>query len=87
MTLDNVAVHASKLTLRDRWALYLDLIRWSRPQGWLLLEHGYDQAEAVCLLLAQHGFSEVQSRVDLAGITRCSGGRWPGHADLQQTAG
>lgn len=57
------------------------------PQGWLLLEHGYDQAEAVCLLLAQHGFSEVQSRVDLAGITRCSGGRWPGHADLQQTAG
>ncbi|TDP81044.1 4-hydroxybenzoate polyprenyltransferase [Aquabacterium commune] len=27
----------SPLTLRDRWALYLDLIRWSRPQGWLLL--------------------------------------------------
>ena len=25
------------LTLRDRWSLYLDLIRWSRPQGWLLL--------------------------------------------------
>lgn len=22
---------------RERWALYLDLIRWSRPQGWLLL--------------------------------------------------
>jgi len=28
---------APALTLRDRWALYLDLIRWSRPQGWLLL--------------------------------------------------
>jgi 4-hydroxybenzoate polyprenyltransferase len=25
------------LTLRDRCSLYLDLIRWSRPQGWLLL--------------------------------------------------
>lgn len=25
------------LTWRDRWALYLDLIRWNRPQGWLLL--------------------------------------------------
>lgn len=25
------------LTLRDRWSLYLDLIRWNRPQGWLLL--------------------------------------------------
>lgn len=24
------------LTLRDRWSLYLDLIRWNRPQGWLL---------------------------------------------------
>ncbi|MGQ0599852.1 4-hydroxybenzoate octaprenyltransferase [Aquabacterium sp.] len=25
------------LTLRDRWSLYLDLVRWNRPQGWLLL--------------------------------------------------
>lgn len=25
------------LSLRERWALYLDLIRWNRPQGWLLL--------------------------------------------------
>ena len=28
---------AATLTLRDRWSLYLDLIRWDRPQGWLLL--------------------------------------------------
>ncbi len=28
---------AASLTLRDRWSLYLDLIRWDRPQGWLLL--------------------------------------------------
>lgn len=48
------------------------------PQGWLLLEHGYDQAPAVCHLLAQRGFTDVQSRADLAGIARCSGGRWPG---------
>ncbi len=47
------------------------------PQGWLLLEHGYDQAGAVCTLLAQHGFVQVQSRLDLAGIERCSGGQWP----------
>jgi len=43
---------------------------------WLLLEHGYDQAEAVRQLLAQQGFSETQSRDDLAGIARCSGGIW-----------
>lgn len=48
------------------------------PGGWLLLEHGYDQAEAVCALLAQARFAQVQSRLDLAGIARCSGGLWVG---------
>jgi release factor glutamine methyltransferase len=53
--------------------------------GWLLLEHGYDQAQAVCDLLRGAGFTEVQSRPDLAGIARCSGGRWPGRG-LTETA-
>jgi release factor glutamine methyltransferase len=44
--------------------------------GWLLLEHGYDQSLVVCALLQAKGFTEVQSRHDLAGIARCSGGRW-----------
>ena len=47
------------------------------PGGWLLLEHGYDQAGRVRELLAQRGFESVRSRPDLAGIERCSGGRWP----------
>jgi release factor glutamine methyltransferase len=46
------------------------------PGGWLLLEHGWDQAPAVRGLLAGAGFREVQSRKDLAGIERCSGGSW-----------
>jgi len=50
------------------------------PGGWLLLEHGYDQATAVRALLAGAGFAEVQSRRDIAGIERCSGGRWPAQA-------
>ncbi|HJV59988.1 MAG TPA: peptide chain release factor N(5)-glutamine methyltransferase [Albitalea sp.] len=45
------------------------------PGGWLLLEHGHDQAPAVRALLAQAGFVDLQSRADLAGIERCSGGR------------
>ncbi|WP_418122402.1 peptide chain release factor N(5)-glutamine methyltransferase [Variovorax sp. 160MFSha2.1] len=44
--------------------------------GWLLLEHGHDQAPAVRELIAARGFAEVQSRDDLAGIQRCSGGIW-----------
>ena len=48
------------------------------PGGWLLLEHGWDQADAVQTLLRAAGFGAVQSRKDLAGIVRCSGGQWPG---------
>lgn len=47
------------------------------PGGWLLLEHGHDQAAAVRALLRQQGFEQVGSRTDLAGIERCSGGTWP----------
>ncbi len=46
------------------------------PGGWLLLEHGYDQATAVRGLLCERGFAQVRSRQDLAGIERCSGGQW-----------
>ena len=45
--------------------------------GWLLLEHGFDQAEAVRALLTQAGFTQVQSHADLAGHARCSGGQKP----------
>ncbi|MBX3586510.1 MAG: peptide chain release factor N(5)-glutamine methyltransferase [Ramlibacter sp.] len=47
------------------------------PGGWLLLEHGHDQAGAVRDLLARQGFTAVASRKDLAGIERCSGAQWP----------
>ena len=45
--------------------------------AWLLLEHGYDQADAVRTLLEQQGYTEVQSWRDLGGIERVSGGRAP----------
>ncbi len=43
--------------------------------GWLLLEHGYDQASPVRALLQQTGFTGEFSARDLAGIERVSGGR------------
>lgn len=46
--------------------------------GWLLLEHGFDQAEAVTALLRARGFAQVQTRRDLAGLPRCTGAYWPG---------
>lgn len=45
------------------------------PGGWLLMEHGYDQADAVRALLARRDFQDVQSWQDLAGIARVSGAR------------
>jgi release factor glutamine methyltransferase len=49
--------------------------RHLRPHGWLLMEHGYEQAEAVRALLNDGRYCEVQSWQDLAGIARVSGGR------------
>jgi len=46
-----------------------------QPAGWLLLEHGYDQGEAVRRLLAAAGFERIATRRDLGGQERCSGGR------------
>ncbi|MBV8503403.1 MAG: peptide chain release factor N(5)-glutamine methyltransferase [Paucibacter sp.] len=46
------------------------------PGGWLLLEHGHDQADAVATLLRQRGFSTLSLRRDLGGNPRASGGRW-----------
>jgi release factor glutamine methyltransferase len=43
------------------------------PGGWLFLEHGYDQAEAMHALLAEAGFGAIEQHRDLAGIVRVSG--------------
>jgi release factor glutamine methyltransferase len=47
------------------------------PGGWLLLEHGWDQAALVQVLLREAGFVQVQSRRDLGGIKRCTGAVMP----------
>ncbi|MEZ5573614.1 MAG: peptide chain release factor N(5)-glutamine methyltransferase [Halioglobus sp.] len=50
-----------------------------KNQGWLLLEHGFDQAEAVRNMLSAAGFEQVSTRHDMAGHERITGGCW--HAD------
>jgi len=46
-----------------------------KPGGWLLFEHGYDQAESVHALLEAVGFGSIISMQDLAGIPRVAGGK------------
>jgi len=59
--------------------------RHLKSGGWLLLEHGYDEAPAVRALLADAGYAHVQSRKDLSGIERCSGGMWAGGGNTPYT--
>lgn len=48
------------------------------PGGRLVLEHGYDQAEAVAALLRRHGYAGVQGLTDIAGHPRVAAARHPG---------
>lgn len=72
---------ASALTDHDDGLRHLHTIVAGAPRrlvtgGWLLLEHGYDQGEAVRALLAQAGFANVFTAQDLGSNDRCSGGQW-----------
>jgi release factor glutamine methyltransferase len=53
------------------------IVSGARAHGvaWLLLEHGWTQADAVHDLLSQAGFTDIQTRRDLNGQARCTGGR------------
>ena len=46
-----------------------------RNGGWLLFEHGWEQAPAVRAILQRSGFGGVSTRVDIEGRARCTGGR------------
>lgn len=48
---------------------------WLNPQGWLLLEHGYNQGQAVSELLLKRGLQNVQCLPDWAGIERVNLGQ------------
>lgn len=67
-------------------AIILQAVRALRPGGWLLLEHGHDQADAVRAALAARGYSDVFTERDLAGLERISGARRPRRARTRRSA-
>jgi release factor glutamine methyltransferase len=46
-----------------------------RVGGWLLFEHGWEQAASVGQILERAGFGEIETRADIEGRPRCTGGR------------
>jgi release factor glutamine methyltransferase len=69
------ALAAGPEGLDDLDSIISEAPAYLEPNGWLLLEHGYDQAAAVRSRLVDAGFVDVASWQDLAGIDRATGGR------------
>lgn len=60
--------------LDDIRRIIQDAPKYLKPNGWLMLEHGYDQAHSVAALLRRHGFCQIEHAQDLAGILRVTFG-------------
>ena len=56
-------------------AIVAGAARHLKPGGWLLFEHGHDQAQAARALLVEAGFAAPICLPDLAGIPRVAGGK------------
>ncbi|MGI4840581.1 MAG: peptide chain release factor N(5)-glutamine methyltransferase [Janthinobacterium lividum] len=69
------ALVAGRDGLDDLKLIIAQAPEYLNPRGWLLLEHGYDQAAAVRKLLAKHDFEQIESREDLGGHERITLGR------------
>lgn len=69
------ALVAGEHGLADLHAIINAAPRCLRPGGWLWLEHGYAQADAVASALSTVGFTQVTHLTDLSGHQRFTGGR------------
>ena len=70
------ALIADEKGLADLRQIITEAPNYLTNGGWLLLEHGFDQAQQVRLLLEQSGFQAVTSHRDLANIERVSLGQY-----------
>ena len=68
------ALASGKDGLDDIRQIIQDAPHYLKPNGWLMLEHGYDQAEAVTALLSKQGFSQIDHAKDIAGTLRVTFG-------------
>ncbi len=71
----------SALTAKNNGLADLDIIitqapQWLKTEGWLLVEHGFNQAQVVQQLFAQTGFSDVKSVKDYGNNDRVTMGRF-----------
>lgn len=69
------ALVAEKLGLLDLETIILQAQNYLLKNGYLILEHGFDQADAVKKLMNQNGFTEIKTLTDLARNPRVTLGK------------
>jgi len=72
------ALVAAEQGLADIRQIVSEAKRCLKQDAWLLIEHGYEQAQAVHALLNENGYVEIHCQQDYAGNDRMSRARWPG---------
>ncbi len=70
------ALVANEAGLADLSSIIQQSPLYLEAGGWLLLEHGFQQGDAVRALLEKRGFTHVETRLDLAGLPRVSLGQF-----------
>lgn len=70
------ALVSAEAGLADLKIIIGQSVYWLNPNGWLIVEHGYDQGEAVRLIFAQFKFSEIQTIQDYGKNDRITLGKW-----------
>lgn len=71
------ALIAQQHGLADLSAIVQQAPQYLQPQGWLLLEHGWQQGESVRALLQAAGFTSIATRRDYGDNDRVTFGQWP----------
>ncbi len=71
------ALASGKDGLDDIRQIITDCLIYLKPQGWLMLEHGYNQAESVTDLMAESGLVNIETLKDLGGNHRVTLGKNP----------
>jgi release factor glutamine methyltransferase len=72
------ALVAAQQGLADLAQLISQAPHYLRSGGWLLLEHGWQQGQAVRALFQQRGYTQVSSQRDYAKLERITLGQWVG---------
>lgn len=71
------ALVAEDKGLRDIQRITTDSWSFLNASGWLMFEHGYNQAEEVAKILAEQGFQQIETVKDLGGNPRVTFGQKP----------